>query len=201
MGKKAVGIRKRAGVPSTYSPELGETICVRIAMGETLTGICRTPTENEMALGAKPRDPDLPHESTLRRWMVRFPDFHKAYHAARQLQADRVFDEIIDHSRAMMDSRLQQEGRIYRDREASVALRALQWVAARLKPQEYGERVGIDNATTIHIETTLDLGQGSEPVAGGKTTYTVEALPIETAAGRLERAKKEKPDGKAQTKE
>lgn len=199
---KVPAVRKMGGPPSLYTPELGEEICARIAMGETLRGICYRPSELEIGdrivngLPALP-EPTLPTEYTVRSWLGKFPEFHKLYFVARQLQADRLFDEIVDISMGLIDVTRREPGKVYRDREIATAVRALQWAAGKLKPQEYGERSVIDPGTTIHIQTTLDMNnQGSAPVAGGKTTYEIVAEPLETATQKAARLTKEKPDGK-----
>lgn len=194
-------MRKQPGPPSTYTPDVGEEICGRIAMGETLRGICRKPTEEEVLardqLGLPPLPDKTPNEYTVRQWLGRFPEFHKLYYTARQQQADRLFDEIVDISMGLMDTTRREPGKVYKDREVATAVRALQWAAGKLKPQEYGDRSNVDPGIAIHIETTLDMANNSQaPVAGGKTVYTIEAAPIETAAQKAERLTKEKPSGK-----
>jgi hypothetical protein len=198
---KVPAVRKLPGLPSAYTTDIGEDICGRIAMGETLRGICRKPSAEEVAGREASGLPPLPAppatEWTARKWLGKFPDFHKLYHTARQLQADRIFDEIVDISMGLMDTTRREPGKVYKDREVATAVRALQWAAGKLKPQEYGERSMSDPGIAIHIETTLDMNnKGQEPVAGGKTVYTIEAAPLETPAQKVERMTKEKPDGK-----
>lgn len=197
---KVPAVRQRPGVPSTYTPELGTELCTRIAMGETLRGICHQPSAQEVldreAQGLPAIVNEYPTEYTVRKWLGLFPDFHKLYHNARTQQADAIFDLVVDMGVGLVVEARREPGKIYRDREVATAARVLQWAAGKLKPAEYGERSMVDPGVAIHIETTLDMGSGTEPIAGGKTVYTVEAAPLESAAQQIERVAKESKDGK-----
>jgi hypothetical protein len=74
------------GRPTRYTPAVAAEICSRLAQGETLARICE--------------DPHLPAEATVRDWVVenRHPSFTAAYRRAREHQARRWFEEIVDLS-------------------------------------------------------------------------------------------------------
>ena len=65
-----------------FSQEMADTICERIANGESLRSIC---------------DPDdMPAASTVCLWLSKNPRFAEQYARAREAQADTIFDEILD---------------------------------------------------------------------------------------------------------
>lgn len=72
------------GRPSIYSQELADKICVRLAAGESLRSICR--------------DPDMPEARTVHYWLLdeEKKSFFQQYARARSIQAENMFDEILD---------------------------------------------------------------------------------------------------------
>ena len=70
------------GRPSIYTDELAETICSRMAEGESILQICR--------------DDDMPDNATIYRWLPTKPGFCDKYMRAREVQADRYGHEVIE---------------------------------------------------------------------------------------------------------
>ena len=54
----------RGGRPTDYTLELATLICERMVEGETLRKICA--------------DDDMPHRSTVFRWLMRHPEFERS---------------------------------------------------------------------------------------------------------------------------
>ena len=127
------------GRPSSYTEEMAERICERIAGGETLLKICE--------------DVEMPSRRTVSLWVLKHPDFHAQYALARAMQADHEFDEIkqiaddagkeVDERRVMIDSR--------------------KWRAERLNPRAYGSKVVHQH----HVEDNSKLDR--EELPGGLT--------------------------------
>ena len=119
--------------PDSYNPEIAEGICERLVNGESLRAIC---LRN-----------DMPSKGTVYRWLAKYPDFAAQYATARELQADFIFDEIIDIAD---DSDIDPEAGTV-DREAvqrkRLRLDARKWVLAKMRPQKYGERTAADKNT------------------------------------------------------
>ena len=67
---------------STYTPEIADEICARIAVGETLRQICR--------------EPGKPHWTTVYDWIKEREDFALRFAHARDLGADAIAEDIID---------------------------------------------------------------------------------------------------------
>jgi hypothetical protein len=76
--------RRPVGRPSLFTTELGDEICNRIADGESLRAICE--------------DAEMPHKATVFRWLSteQHKDFRNQYIRARDVQADVIFDEMLD---------------------------------------------------------------------------------------------------------
>lgn len=112
---KAKGDRA-PGRPSSYTEDKAALICGRIAAGESLVSICR--------------DEDMPDVVTVYRWIAANESFRNMYARARDDQADTLADQILDIADTEEDP---AKGRLRVD--------ARKWVAAKLKPRKYGERI------------------------------------------------------------
>ena len=126
--------KDRGGRPSIYSDELTATICHRMAEGESLRQICA--------------DPDMPCKSTVLSWLLddRYAGFLGQYARARELQADHFADEIIEISDASSaDLATDDKGRVTVDHEvvnrSRLRVDARKWLAARMAPKKYGDRL------------------------------------------------------------
>lgn len=108
---------------STYTPELGERICERLAGGESLIAICH--------------DPDMPHPGTVYKWVRRIPEFQEMYVDARQFQGDYLFDEVREIALWATPPTVWV---------ARARIDANKWQAARLSPNKYCERMLTEEA-------------------------------------------------------
>lgn len=132
-----------SGRPSTYSQEMADTICERIAMGESLRAICR--------------DDGMPALSTVFRWLNVVEGFSDQYARAREEQAEAFADEIVaiaDEAEATVKHE-GEDVKLSLDPTAVARNRlrvdARKWVASKLKPKKYGEKVQTEN---LHVEMT-----------------------------------------------
>lgn len=105
--------------PEGYGQETADAICERLADGESLRSICR--------------DEAMPSTSTVCKWLGKNADFAEQYARARELQADALFDDILDIADkgakaldAAEDRRIQIEAR--------------KWMAGKLKGK-YSDKV------------------------------------------------------------
>lgn len=123
----------RRGRPSIYTQGLAVAICERVASGEALAVIAR--------------EADMPSYPTIMDWLKTNTDFAFMYRQAREDQADTLADQIIsiaDSVRDCTDSAKVNAARLACD--------ARKWVAAKLKPKVYGERVEAALSGTAIIE-------------------------------------------------
>lgn len=125
----------KTGRPTTYTPKTAEAICERIANGESLRAIC----EGE----------GMPDKATVFRWLAVHQAFRDQYARAREMQADAIFDEVLDiaddgHNDWMLrrhgdDERWVENGEAIR--RSALRIDARKWVAAKLAPKKYGEKI------------------------------------------------------------
>ena len=91
--------------------------------------------------------------STVFKWLSENEDFAKQYARAREVQADALFDEILDiaddGSNDWMEKR-NADGKNIGWQENGEALRrsqlridARKWMAGKLRPKKYGEKLAL----------------------------------------------------------
>lgn len=137
------------GRPSIFTEDLAADICERLVNGESLRAICR--------------DDAMPAISTVFKWLTEKPSFSDQYAKAKEEQAEALADEIVaiadeectmvrssKHPGAAKDD--EEELEVVFDYTAVARNRlrvdARKWVASKLKPKKYGDRIDM-NATTV----------------------------------------------------
>lgn len=110
------------GRPSEYTVDVGLAICVALSDGLSLRSICAAE--------------GMPDRATVYRWLAANESFRDQYARAREDQADTLADEIV----AIADEE-QDPAR------ARVRVDARKWVASKLKPKKYSERVDLTHAS------------------------------------------------------
>jgi len=122
------------GRPSIFTQSLADTICDRMADGESLRSICRSE--------------DMPGTTTVVRWLTDKETFRAQYAKARELQADALFDEMLDISDEASNDWMEKHDKenvgyslngehIQRSR---LRVDTRKWIAARLAPKKYGDK-------------------------------------------------------------
>jgi hypothetical protein len=123
--------------PSKYSIAIAADICGRLAGGESLAAICRA-------------DEKLPDIRTIYRWLAdeKNDGFRQLYAQAREDQADTLADEIlaIADEKPVMPAPEGVAGAPVALDSAAVAhqrlrIDARKWIASKLKPRKYGDKV------------------------------------------------------------
>lgn len=121
-----------------YSDDIGNRICHRLMDGESLRTICA--------------DPEMPARSTVHLWLIENPHFADQYARAREAQADTYADEILDIADDGSNDFVERErpdGTTYEavDQEniqrSKLRVDARKWVAAKLKPKKYGDKIDV----------------------------------------------------------
>lgn len=119
------------GRPSDYTPAIAAVICERLVEGESLRKICKAD--------------EMPAISTVFKWLHDYPTFSAQYAHAREVQADTFADEITDIADDGSRDYTQTENgpMVDHDHIARARLRvdARKWIASKLKPKKYGEKV------------------------------------------------------------
>jgi hypothetical protein len=135
---------KKAGRKPVFSPDTAmEVICALIARGKSLVQITSSGI------------PGVPSYELVMKWL-RDDDltdgkrFIKMYARAREDAADFLADEIIAIADDSSDDELfTDEGKRIENKEfvnrSKLRVDARKWVAAKLKPRKYGEKIELDN--------------------------------------------------------
>lgn len=125
-----------------FSQELFDTICDRIATGESLRSVCK--------------DDAMPNQTTVFKWLANSDILSKQYARAREAQADAIFDEaldIADDSRNDWMERNDPEnpGWIANGehiQRARLRIDTRKWMAGKLRPKTYGDKLEVDNTSS-----------------------------------------------------
>jgi len=88
----------KRGRLSNYTAEVAGMICERLAYGESLRAICA--------------DAGMPGRATVFRWIACHKEFRDQYVRARNIQADYIFDEIMDIADEVVDPRAVARARL-----------------------------------------------------------------------------------------
>ena len=136
-------LRMRRPGRVAYSDAIARRICERIMRGEKIKEICK--------------DPRMPSYDVFVSWLAhpKLVDFREMYYYARRIQAELLVDEIIeiaDDSKDDWKPRYNKDGDIIEyipDKEAiqrsRVRIDTRKWLAAKLMPRIYGERLQTDH--------------------------------------------------------
>lgn len=139
--------------PSKFSQAVADTICLRIAEGESLRAICS--------------DDDLPVCSTVFKWLNERKEFAEQYARAREEQADFYAEQIIEiaDEEVTMVKRSKHSGGApeddTEDNEVEVAfdptavarnrlrVDARKWYASKVAPKKYGDKLAVGGADDL----------------------------------------------------
>lgn len=130
---------------TTFTQEKADAICELIADGQSLRTICAAE--------------GMPSTSTVCKWLTEQPTFSEQYARAREMQADALFDEILeiadDGSNDWME-RKNADGENIGWRENGEAMRrsqlrveARKWMAGKLQAKKYGDKIDVNHSGSI----------------------------------------------------
>lgn len=122
----------KGGRPATYTPELGEVICLRISEGRSLRSVCE--------------DEDMPCRAVVHLWLVADEKFRSQYTAAVEARADVMADEILKISDdGLNDTYTDDNGneRANTDviQRSKLRVDTRKWLMGRMAPKKYGDKI------------------------------------------------------------
>lgn len=125
----------KVGRPFEYDAAIFMAICERIADGQFLTHICASP--------------DMPSETSFRRWKNGSEELRLAYARAREDRSDAWADELImiaddagnDFIETEDGARLPNHEHIQRSR---LRVDARKWIMSKHAPRVYGEKSALE---------------------------------------------------------
>lgn len=119
---------KKMGRPTIYTPEIAEQICDLMILGNSIKSICAAD--------------EMPGEATLYRWLTNNTEFREKYRAAREVQAESFFEEMLREATDRSGDFF-MDGNQPRPNPANVMRSKLiadnlKWVLGRMNPKKYG---------------------------------------------------------------
>jgi hypothetical protein len=122
--------KRKLGRPSSYSEEVATRLCQLIADGSSLRKACE--------------QDGMPDRDTVRRWLndPEMVSFRGRYARAKDEQAEHLAEEIIE---------LADTGGGNDTNRARLMVDARKWVASKLLPKKYGERLQADVSGQVSI--------------------------------------------------
>jgi hypothetical protein len=124
----------KAGRKSIYTEQLATQICERLACGESLRTICL--------------DSEMPSLSIVLKWLAdnNHPGFLEQYTRAREAQADRMAEDILQIADdGLNDTYEDEDGNKRTDQDVIARSRlrvdARKWLASKMAPKKYGEKL------------------------------------------------------------
>jgi hypothetical protein len=137
------------GRPSSFTQEIADRICERIAEGEGLRRIVL--------------DEGMPSEKTVYRWLRENGDFRQQYACAREDQAEHFLDEIMDIADdASRDTVATDSGEVANTewiQRARLRVDARKWAMSKLAPKKYGDKIGIEHSGQIELASALEAAR------------------------------------------
>ena len=131
-----------------FTQDLADEICVRIAEGETLVGICT--------------DVHMPRPVVVRSWVLKdINAFRGQYNGARKMWADSLADEMKE----LLDQDPEDMGVMQKFGNNVVALmrekiRGYQWLCSKANPAMYGDKLDTHHTgevtKRVHIVDSFD---------------------------------------------
>jgi histidinol phosphatase-like PHP family hydrolase len=154
-----------------FDQTVADTICSRLANGEGLRTICKTE--------------GMPDPRTIYRWLEDNEPFRQQYARSRELQADTLFDEILEIADDAQNDWVEREHFQGDDKSpqlngeavarARLRIDSRKWMAGKLRPKKYGETVDIN--TTVGLTDPLQAVLTQVAQSGMKlvsSTKTIE---------------------------
>jgi hypothetical protein len=123
-----------------YSKELFDTICERLAAGESVASICRSE--------------GMPERKSFYQWVRRDPEAKQAYLEACALRSLVYAEQIMD-----IVENLSDEPTSAQVNKARLQVDSIKWVSSRLQPRIYGDQraeAGADNEVPLSREQVED---------------------------------------------
>lgn len=121
--------------PSSYTPEMADILCERIAKGEALHRVCD--------------EQGMPSTSMVYRWLDAHEDFRDKYARAREMQADLMAAQTVVIADEAEDANL-----------ARLRVDARKWYASKLQPKKYGDKIAQEVSGPNNTPMTIQIISG-----------------------------------------
>ncbi|HEJ0334137.1 TPA: DNA packaging protein [Klebsiella aerogenes] len=154
----------KGGRPSDYTEELAESICLRLAEGESLRSVCR--------------DDGMPCKKTVLRWISRIPEFRAQYVHAKEEGAEAIAEELFDiaddGSNDWME-KLDKDGEAVgyqlngeHVQRSKLRIDTRKWYLSKIMPKKYGDRIQHDQTITMADRSDDELDKRIRELMNGQ---------------------------------
>lgn len=120
-----------------YTDDIFNSICEQLADGRSLKKICE--------------DDKMPSKATFYNWINNNPDLLDKYARAKSDGSDTLAEDIQDIADGVLTGK-------YEPQAARVAIDGKKWVASKLKPKKYGDKLDVtsDGESLAPVKTLSD---------------------------------------------
>ncbi len=135
-----------------YDEAIGIAICQRLIEGQTIKEICK--------------DPDLPSERTVYRWLAAERTFWQLYARAREAQMDKWSDDVVeiaDEIAAATVTRVDRDGKeieVVTDptavQAAKLRIDTRKFLMSKLAATTYGDKVDVNLSGAVEVSALSD---------------------------------------------
>lgn len=146
--------KRKRGRPCEFTAEIGEEICQRIAGGETIVEICGSD--------------GMPAWETLRRWLLKYPDFQAQYARAREFYSEYRNDQFRYEGK--INPPTTPEGVANR----RIELDHMKWELSKHAPKKYGDKIAMEHE---HQHKFIPLDELTERVQKIQLERSQRVLP------------------------
>ncbi len=143
--RRSTLVPAKIGRPTKYSDEWAEAFCREISQGHSVAEICERR--------------DQPSEQSIYSWLRGDGDFLERYARAREAQADKYFQEIIEIADAATPETVNV---------ARLRVDSRKFTVARLAPKKYGDhtQILISCSSAGEDEEFIELSAAPEAARG-----------------------------------
>ena len=135
--------KRKPGRPSSFTQAKADEICARMAEGESLRAVLR--------------DDGMPSWPTVCRWVEDNEAFRAQYTRARNAQAQRWVDEIVEIADDASNDWIEgKDGQMVVNGEAIARSRlrvdTRKWIACKVLPKLYGDKIEHEHSGKVTLE-------------------------------------------------
>jgi len=145
-----------SGEPTRFSQKLFDTICERIADGESLRSICS--------------DDDMPSKAAVFKWLAKDSSLVDQYAHARDTQADTLFDDCLSIADQYDSMTEKLEGGTDHIQRAKLRIDTRKWMAGKLRPKKYGDKIAVGGDKDMDPIQTEETGAGAAKILAALDT-------------------------------
>lgn len=146
---------KKIGRPTDYTEALAERICDKISTSNiSLRTLCK--------------QEDMPHVTTILRWLREKESFRTQYARAKEEQADFLAEEMLEIADDGSNDTIHTEKGDIENKEwtnrSKLRVDTRKFIAAKLKPKKYGDKIDLTtNGENINAPVVIDWSGNYNP--------------------------------------